>query len=117
MAAVEMPHAQILAEVSTVAVRPGGAEPLRAALRDALPRLSEGAPGEEMPTTSARQEALLVEALEALDRAESGLREGGSHDLVASDLTDARRALGEIVGRGVDQDVIASIFEIGRAHV
>jgi tRNA U34 5-carboxymethylaminomethyl modifying GTPase MnmE/TrmE len=26
------------------------------------------------------------------------------------DLTDARRALGEIVGRGVDQDVVAAIF-------
>ena len=101
---------RLLAEVSTVAVRPGGAEPLRDALRDALLRLSEGPPGDELPTTSARQEALLTQALEALNRAERGFRENGSYDLIAVDLTDARRALGEIVGRGVDQDVIASIF-------
>jgi len=30
--------------------------------------------------------------------------------LIAVDLTDARRALGEIVGRGVDEDVVAAIF-------
>jgi tRNA U34 5-carboxymethylaminomethyl modifying GTPase MnmE/TrmE len=31
-------------------------------------------------------------------------------DLVAVDLTEARRALGEIVGRGVDDAVVAAIF-------
>jgi len=101
---------QILAEVSTVAVRPGGAEPLRDALRASLPRLSGSVPGDELPTTSARQEALLRSSVEALDRAETGLRRNASYDLIAVDLTDARRALGEIVGRGVDQDVIAAIF-------
>jgi len=104
-----VPRAQLLAEVSTVAVRPGGAEPLRDALRSSLPRLS-GAAGDELPTTSARQETLLRQAVEALDRAETGLRADAPYDLIAVDLTDARRALGEIVGRGVDQDVIASIF-------
>jgi tRNA modification GTPase len=105
-----VPREQVLAEVSTVAVRPGGAEPLREALRSSLARLSGGLSGDELPTTSARQEALLRQAVEALDRAETGLREDASYDLIAVDLTDARRALGEIVGRGVDQDVIASIF-------
>jgi tRNA modification GTPase len=105
-----VPRAQLLAEVSTVAVRPGGAESLRDALRSSLPRLSGAVPGDELPTTSARQEALLGRAVEALGRAETGLREDASYDLIAVDLTDARRALGEIVGRGVDQDVIASIF-------
>jgi len=109
-AAAGIPRPQLLAEVSTVAVRPGGAEALRDALRDALPRISGGHPGDELPTTSARQEGLLIRALEALDRAEAGFRERGSYDLIAVDLTDARRALGEIVGRGVDQDVIAAIF-------
>jgi tRNA modification GTPase len=102
--------AQLLAEVSTVAVRPGGAEPLRDALRDALSRISGALAGEELPTTSARQETQLLTAIEALDRAERGLRADASYDLIAVDLTDARRALGEIVGRGVDQDVIAAIF-------
>jgi len=109
-AGVGAPRGQVLAEVSTVAVRPGGAEPLRDALRASLSRLSSGIPGDELPTTSARQEALLRGAVEALDRAEAGLRADASYDLIAVDLTDARRALGEIVGRGVDQDVIASIF-------
>jgi tRNA modification GTPase len=105
-----VPSAQLLAEVSTVAVRPGGAEPLRDALRSSLPRLSGAVSGDELPTTSARQEGLLRQAVEALDRAETGLREDAPYDLIAVDLTDARRALGEILGRGVDQDVIASIF-------
>ena len=105
-----IPKSQLLAEVETVAVRPGGAEPLRDALRDSLRRISGDAAGEELPTTSARQEALLRRAVEALERAEGGLREDSSYDLIAVDLTEARQLLGEIVGRGVDQDVVAAIF-------
>jgi tRNA modification GTPase len=107
---VDLPAEQLLAEVMTVAVRPGGAEPLRDALRASLPRISGTVAGEELPTTSARQEGHLFDAVAALDRAEAALRSGASHDLIAVDLTDARRALGEIVGRGVDQDVVAAIF-------
>ena len=91
-------------------VRPGGATPLREALRASLTRLSGAAAGEELPTTSLRQESLLRQALEALDRAERSLRSDAPYDLVAVDLTDARRALGEIVGRGVDQSVVDAIF-------
>jgi len=107
---LDIPRTQLLAEVLTVAVRPGGAEPLREALRASLARLSGVAAGEELPTTSLRQEALLRQALEALDRAERSLRADAPYDLVAVDLTDARRALGEIVGRGVDQSVVDAIF-------
>ncbi len=106
----EMPRAQLLAEVSTVAIRPGGAEPLRDALRASLPRISGSVSGDELPTTSARQESLLGQAVDALDRAETGLREDASYDLIAVDLTEARKSLGEILGRGVDEDVVASIF-------
>ena len=105
-----VPREQLLAEVSTVAVRPGGAEPLRDALRDSLSGISSGHAGEELPTTSARQESLLREALEALQRAEESLGGDAPYDLIAVDLTGARRALGEIVGRGVDQDVIDAVF-------
>jgi tRNA modification GTPase len=100
----------VLAEIETVAVTPGGVEPLRGALRSALPRVLAGGAGAEIATTSARQEGLLAEALEAVERARGGLLEDRSYDLVAIDLADARRALGEIVGRGVDQEVVAAIF-------
>jgi tRNA modification GTPase len=100
----------LVAEVNTVAVRPGGAEPLRDALRDALPAVLGRHPGDEIAATSARQEDLLVEALASITRAEDGLRADESYDLVASDLADARRALGEIVGRGVDDRVVSAIF-------
>lgn len=99
-----------LAEVETIAIRPGGAETLLAALRAAMPRVLAGHAGEELPTTSARQEALLLEARDALRRAEAGLRADHSYDLVAVDLADARRALGEVVGRGVGPDVAAAVF-------
>ena len=100
----------VLAEVETVAIRPGGVEPLIEALRDALPRVFAEAAGDELPTTSARQESLLAETVAALRRAEAALAADASYDLIAVDLTDARRALGEMVGRGVGRDVIAEIF-------
>jgi tRNA U34 5-carboxymethylaminomethyl modifying GTPase MnmE/TrmE len=72
------------------------------------------AASDEIPATSARQEALLAVALEALGRSGTQLRldpERIAYDLAAVDLTEARRALGEIVGRGVDDAVVAAIFE------
>lgn len=101
---------RILAEVDTVAIEPGGAEPLRIALSDAIPLLLEDHGGDELPATSARQEPLLLEARAALLRAEKGLDADDSYDLIAVDLTDARRALGEVIGRGVDQSVTAAVF-------
>ncbi|HET7498268.1 MAG TPA: tRNA uridine-5-carboxymethylaminomethyl(34) synthesis GTPase MnmE [Candidatus Eisenbacteria bacterium] len=100
----------VLAEVETVAIAPAGAAPLRNALRDSLPSILGGAAGDEVPATSARQEALLADALAALRRAEAGLAADESYDLIAVDLTEARRSLGEMVGRGVDQGVIAAVF-------
>ena len=100
----------LVAEVDTVAVRPGGAESLRDAIREALPLVLGSHPGDEIAPTSARQEELLSSALASIVRAEEGLRADESYDLVASDLSEARRALGEILGRGVDDQVIAAIF-------
>jgi len=99
-----------LAEVETIAIRPRGVDSLIGALKEALPRVLEDAAGDESPTTSARQESLLSEALSALRRAQASLEADVSYDLIAVDLTDARRALGEIVGRGVGRDVVAEIF-------
>jgi tRNA modification GTPase len=100
----------LLAEVETVAVRPGGVDPLLAALRSSLPRILGDHVGEEVVTTSARQDELLAEALRSVERAREGLEEDRSYDLIAVDLADARRVLGEIVGRGVDDEVAAAIF-------
>lgn len=100
----------VLAEVETVAVRPGGADSLLAALRSSLPRILDGHVGDEVATTSARQDGHLAEALDAVERARAGLERDESYDLIAVDLADARRALGEIVGRGVDDEVTAAIF-------
>jgi tRNA modification GTPase len=100
----------VLAEVETVAIAPAGAAPLRDALRASLPAILGGVAGDEAPATSVRQEALLAEALAALRRGEEALAADESYDVVAVDLTEARRALGELVGRGVDQSVIAAVF-------
>ena len=104
-------EARVVEEVETVAVRPGGAEPLLGALRSALPRVLNEHAGEEIATTSVRQDRLLAEALAALERAEAGFGADLSYDLIAVDLADARRALGEIVGRGVDDEVAVAIFD------
>ena len=101
---------RVMAEVETVAVKPGGAEPLRGAIRSALPVLLGEHAGTEACVTSARQESLLLEALSGLERADVGLREDRSYDLIAVDLADARRALGGVVGRGVDDAVVAALF-------
>jgi tRNA modification GTPase len=109
-AGTSLAGARVLAEVETVAIEPAGADPLRAALREALPSVLGDRAGEEMPAASARHEALLEAAESALRRAEAALLADDSYDVIAVDLTDARRALGEIVGRGVDQEVVAAIF-------
>jgi len=101
------------AAVATVAIRPGGVEALICALRDVLPGIVGESVGgrSEIPATSLRQEALLGEAAAALERAASELRKAdAAHDLAAVDLTEARRAFGEMVGRGVDDAVVAAIF-------
>ena len=103
-------EARVVAEVDTVAVVPGGAEPLRGAIRSALPGLLGEHAGAEVAVTSSRQEGLLREACRGLERADAGLREDRSYDLIAVDLADARRALGEVVGRGVDDVVVAALF-------
>ena len=102
--------ARVLAEVETVAIEASGADPLRDALRDAFPSVLGTRAGEEAPAAIARHEALLDEAERALRRAEAALLADDSYDVIAVDLTDVRRAFGEIVGRGVDQEVVAAIF-------
>ena len=95
-----------------MAIRSGGVDELIEALRAAVRiAVASGPSHSELPATSLRQEAALREVADALARAATGLRASEpAYDLVAVDLTDARRALGEVVGRGVDDAVVASIF-------
>ncbi|HET7904770.1 MAG TPA: tRNA uridine-5-carboxymethylaminomethyl(34) synthesis GTPase MnmE [Candidatus Eisenbacteria bacterium] len=135
------------AAVKTVAVRAGGVDSLIAAMRlvvagaPCAPGAAGATATDDHPTTSARQEALLRDALGALERAGALLRgaaipaavaapaaalvspaaspaagpglspEEIPYDLAAVDLTAARRALGEMIGRGVDDAVVAAIFQ------
>ncbi len=103
-----------VAEVETVALRAGGVDALVAAIRAALPRVLGENAAAELPATSLRQEALLIEAAAALERASDQLSASDpgnvAYDLSAVDLTEARRALGEMVGRGVDDAVVTAIF-------
>ena len=60
---------------------------------------------------NARQASLLGRALAAVERALSGWGEGvKTMDLLAADLAEALRALGEITGRCVTEDVLDRIF-------
>ena len=101
-------------EVETVALQAGGVDALVTAIRAALPRMLGENAAAELPATSLRQEALLIEAAAALERASGQLSaldpDDVAYDLSAVDLTEARRALGEMVGRGVDDAVVTAIF-------
>ena len=66
---------------------------------------------DEVTITSARQKALLLEAAEALDLALQGAESGVSEDFLNVDLMNAYRALGEIIGEEVTDDVIDRVFE------
>ncbi|MBR6322932.1 MAG: tRNA uridine-5-carboxymethylaminomethyl(34) synthesis GTPase MnmE [Lachnospiraceae bacterium] len=66
---------------------------------------------DEVMITSARQKALLTEAETSLSLALSGAAEGLSEDFLNVDLMNAYRALGEIIGEEVTDDVIDRVFE------
>jgi tRNA modification GTPase len=71
-----------------------------------------GGPAEsETPLVSnARHLALLERALEALGRADQGLRGGLPHDLVMVDVREALGALDELLGRRFDEELLDAIF-------
>jgi tRNA modification GTPase len=83
-----------------------GIPELRRAL---LQRLSEGG-AEPGFLTNVRHERLIREALDALDRAASAVREGLPHELVLLDLYNALRPLGAITGETTIDDVLNRIF-------
>lgn len=60
--------------------------------------------------TNARQHAAVLSAREAVSRALKVLREGYPIDLCCTDAEDAMRALGEVDGRTVSEDIVGEIF-------
>ena len=60
--------------------------------------------------TNARQHAAVLSAREAVCRALKVLREGYPIDLCCTDAEDAMRALGEVDGRTVSEDIVGEIF-------
>ena len=66
---------------------------------------------EEIIITSLRQKELLRQALEALQLVKEGADADVPEDLLNIDLLNAYRALGEILGEEVDDDVVNRVFE------
>jgi len=60
--------------------------------------------------SNVRHLALVDEARAALDRADRGLANGATEELVASDVTEARQALEAMTGRRTSNDVLRHIF-------
>ena len=66
---------------------------------------------EEILITSLRQKELLRQALNSLQLVKEGADAAVPEDLLNIDLMNAYRALGEILGEEVDDDVIDRVFE------
>jgi tRNA modification GTPase len=82
---------------------------VRAILARVVGEGGEGAEGEVV--TSERQRALVAEAAQAAERAAAAAAEGRPAELVASDLRQAARALGQVSGEEVGEAVLDALFE------
>lgn len=85
---------RILGELALEATRTGG----------------DGNPCASVVVTNPRHIALLARASGALARAVEGITEGLPDDMIASDLREGLRALGEVTGQTVTEDVLSRIF-------
>ncbi|MDR1699647.1 MAG: tRNA uridine-5-carboxymethylaminomethyl(34) synthesis GTPase MnmE, partial [Lachnoclostridium sp.] len=65
---------------------------------------------DEIYITNTRQKAVLIEAIESLEKVIEGIDIGISEDFLSIDLSDARESLGKIIGETVEEDVIEMIF-------
>ncbi len=102
-----LPTIEGVASLSLSALRGEGVDQLRAHLLE-----SAGYRKENSGTLSARRrhlEALAVTA-ERLRAAETQCRQAGAAELVAEELRNAQRALGEITGTGTADELLGRIF-------
>ncbi|MGE3954105.1 MAG: tRNA uridine-5-carboxymethylaminomethyl(34) synthesis GTPase MnmE [Parachlamydiales bacterium] len=65
---------------------------------------------EEVWITSSRHKQALEEALAALNRAEGGLAEGRSPELLCLDIRAALKAFGRLIGTDITEDILSAIF-------
>lgn len=65
---------------------------------------------EEVMITNSRHRQLLLDALKSLKLVEQSIDDGMPEDFYSIDLMDAYRALGEIIGEEVDDDLVDTIF-------
>ena len=66
--------------------------------------------GDGAVISSARQNASLTRAVEAMDMALSNLKAGFPQDLVSGDIEIALEAISELDGRAVSEEIVADIF-------
>lgn len=92
--------------VESSAVEPGGVD----MLRHALERAALGGAHHEWMPGNVRHRFCLRQAASALEAALRGLGEGVPLDLVSFDVRAAARALGEITGANVDDELLDRIF-------
>lgn len=70
----------------------------------------ESSPASSVVVTNPRHIALLARTSGALGRAVEGITAGLPDDMVATDLREGLRTLGEVTGQTVTEDVLSRIF-------
>ena len=95
--------------VRTSLLDPRGGEPVRRALVRALAEPGRARAAGAL-SVNARQGQALARAREALARLELGLSAGVPPDCLALELRDAVRALGEVTGQDVGEDLLDRVF-------
>jgi tRNA modification GTPase len=94
------------ATVETCAIRGDGVAELRAALG----RLLAGPGGLAVAVANPRHAEALERARTALERALAAARDGAPGEIVSLELRESLRAVGEVTGEAVDEDLLERIF-------
>lgn len=108
---LKAPEESILWEPSVCisALERQGLDELRAAIERTI--WKKGPPSkEEIVITQQRHFIALSEAIYALDRVLTGLKQGISAEFVAFDMRTALSELGTIIGTNVSEDILSAIF-------
>lgn len=89
-------------------------EGLEALKREIVKRLNlaETSQSQEIIAVNTRHEILLCEASAALERAHTAASENAPPEIISSDLRQALRAIGEIVGEATNEDVLDRLFQM-----